>query len=133
MSKIVTVPLGKLPMIFNRTGFNQDEMVSILFALIQLWKLNDFHSDMTVEYILTELDLEPLAAQMLILEAGCYMTEVGNIVRAFALEGRLIRWNVTPYVILLEIEHDTEILHSYSENSGVDGCQGNGESVSFPF
>ena len=120
-------------MIFKRLDFSQDEMVTILFALIQLWKLNDFHSDVTVEYILTELDLEPLMAQMLILEAGCYMTELGNIVRAFALAGRLIRWDVTPYVILLEIENDTEILHSYSENPAADGCPGVGESVSFPF
>lgn len=129
----MTVPLGKLPAIFTRTGFSQDERVSILFALIQLWKLNDFHSDITVEYILTELDLEPLAAQMLILEAGCYMTELGNIVRGFAVAGQLIRWDVTPYVILLELEDDSEMFHPHGEDSTADGCPGVSEPVPFPF
>lgn len=133
MSQIVSLPLGKIPAIFKRLGFSQDEMVCVLFGLIQVWRHNDHYTDMTVEYVFTEMDLDPLVGQILILEAGCYMTELGNIVRTYALSGRLIRWNVLGYLILLEIETDEQILQSYGECSASDGCHGDGESVPFPF
>jgi hypothetical protein len=112
---------------------DQNQMVAILSGLLWVWKLNEFHADLTIEYIFTELDLDPLAAQMLILEAGPYMTELGNVVRAYALSGRLIRWNVTPYVILLELDDDSKDVYPHSEGAAADGCPGINGPVPLPF
>lgn len=133
MSRIVTIPLGKLPKSFLRMDIDQNQMIAILSGLLWVWKLNDFHTDLTIEYIFTELDLDPLVAQMLILEAGPYMTELGNIVRAYALSGRLIRWNVNAYVILLELDDDCKDAHPHSEGTAADGCPGINGPVPLPF
>lgn len=112
---------------------DQQQMIAILSGLLWVWKLNEFHADLTIEYIFTELDLDPLVAQMLILEAGPYMTELGNIVRAYALSGRLIRWNVNAYVILLELDDDSKDVYPHSEGAAADGCPGINGPVPLPF
>jgi len=125
MSRMVSIPLGKLPEIFKRLEFGPDEFVTVLFSLIQVWKANDYRGDLTIEYIFSELDLDPLIAQMLYLEASAAMTEIGNQVRAYVVAGRLIRWDVMPYVILLEIE-DEQVLFAHGAGASGNGCPGAG-------
>lgn len=133
MSRIVTIPLGKLPGIFRRLDFGPDDIVTILFSLIRVWKANDYRGDLTIEYIFSEMDLDPLAAQMLYLEAGNYMTEIGRQIRAFVVAGRLIKWDVSPYVILLEIEDANQVYEPFDNDSAYDGYRGNVGSVPLPF
>lgn len=120
MSRLATIPLGKLPGIFNRLDFGPDEFVTVMFSLIQVWKANDYRGDLTIEYIFSELDLDPLVAQVLYLEASQAMTEIGNLVRSFVVSGRLIRWEVLPYVILLELEDEHQILFPHGQGSAVN-------------
>lgn len=133
MSRIVTIPLGRLPAIFKRLAFGPDESVSILTSLIRVWRANDYRVDLTIEFIFSEMDLDPLAAQMLHLEAGNYMTDIGRQIRALVVAGRLIRWDVSPYVILLEIEDDNQVYEPFDNGSPFDGRGGNTGPVPLPF
>lgn len=123
MSRYVTIPLNSIPTAFKRADFTPKEMADILTGLIYLWKYNYLYEEITVEFILTELDLEPLAAQILILEIGAYLTEIGNCVRMYVTQGRLVSWSVQHYIIILEIED--EIIQPLSPCTSIDGCSGN--------
>lgn len=103
-------------------------MADILTGLIYLWKYNYLYEEITSEFILTELDLEPLAAQILLLEIGSYLNEVGNCIRQYVTQGRLISWNVQHYIILLEIEN--EIIQPLGPCTTVDGYSGDAGGLS---
>lgn len=106
MTRMMTIPLLKTNQAFRKVGWTDDYMPSVLGWMFKLWRSNDLHADMVSEFIYSELDLEPFSAAAVWLEAGQEITEVGNIVRGLALEGVLIRWNVFPRLILVELEDD---------------------------
>jgi hypothetical protein len=133
MSRFVTIPLGKLPTIFKRIGFSSNETIAALIGFIHLWRANHHYDALTIEFLLPELGLDPLAEQMLLMEGGYYLTELGNYIKQYAAGGQLIRWDVLPYVILLEIEDDREVFNTHGESASADGCPGTGGTVPFPF
>lgn len=106
MNRILTIPLNGIPIHFDRLGFTPEDRNNILFGLVHLWKLNDQNPELTVEFVFSEFDLEPLAAQMLLLSVGTYLTEIGGYVRSYALQGALVSWSVYSHCIMLEIDDE---------------------------
>lgn len=128
MSRYVTIPLGKIPAAFERAGFTQQETADIVTGLVYLWKYNYLYEEITDEFILTELDLEPLAARIFLLEAGGYLNEVASYVRHYVSEARVMSWNVRPFLIRLELED--EHVYPLSASTTIDGCSGDDRGVS---
>lgn len=106
MSKVNSIPLGSLPAVFNRCGFSTDEMVAILNMMMSYWAHNDESADITAEFIRSELDAEAYIVQTMISEGLPELANIASLVRQAFLTGRLIRWNVFSYIILLEFEND---------------------------
>lgn len=106
MSKVNSIPLGSLPGVFANCGFSTDEMVAVLNMMMHYWAHNDESSDITAEFIRCELDVEPFAVQTMISEGLHELAGIAYLVRQAFLTGRLIRWNVLSYIILLELEDD---------------------------
>lgn len=127
MSRFVTIPLGKIPAAFERAGFTEKETIDIVTGLVYLWKYNYLYEEITDEFILTELDLEPLAARVFLLEAGGYLNQVGEYVRHYVGQGRIMSWNVRPFLIRLELEN--EHIHPLSQSTSIDGCAGDDGSL----
>lgn len=102
----MSLPIYDIPKHFKELDFTTKEMMDILFGLIYIWRHSELVEDITNEFIFSELDLDPLIAQVLILSIGPKLTAIGNAIRDLALTGRLVTWKVTPYLILLELEHE---------------------------
>ena len=101
-----SIPLGKIPSCFEQCDFTEDETVSIMSSLVQLWRFNDHPYDMTCEYINTELDLEDTMAGMLIVYSIDALMEVAAQIRALALSGKFRRYSVFLYTIIVELDND---------------------------
>lgn len=104
MSKIKSIPLGSLPQIFDKCGFSEEEMCATLSMMLAYWARNDDASDITAEYIISEMDMEPFCVQTMISEGLHQLVEIARLVREQFLTGKLIRWSVFSYTILLELD-----------------------------
>jgi hypothetical protein len=102
--KIQSVSLGLIPDYFHQCGFTDAETKTILSMMMQLWRCNDHNYDLTCEFIRTEIDLDELTAQTFIVLCINELYEIAEQVRAIALTGKLQRWTVCDYVILLELD-----------------------------
>lgn len=125
MSHYKMIPMGAIPSVFYNHGYTEHEMLNIVFGMIEVWKMPGMPTSVTVEDVLSEMDLEPLTATMLIMQAGGLLTEVINHVRAYADSMELISWKVLPYAILLEIVDDPEMFQSHGGDSAADGHPAN--------
>lgn len=124
-----TIPLGAIPSIFYNHGFTENEMLNILFGLIEAWKMPGMPLEVTVEDVLSEMDLEPYATQVLIMQAGHLLTDVIHHVRSYSDVMQLVSWQVLPHSILLEILNDPEVLQPLSVGTAADGCPGDARSL----
>jgi len=104
--KRVTLPMGTLPVIFEKCGFNIQETTFVISSMIGYWAHNDHNYDVTAEFIRSELDLNDLSAQVLINEAMPQLMEMATQIRQLQLAGSLYRWNVLAYAVVVEIEDD---------------------------
>lgn len=129
MSRMMSVPLQDIPKHFKALDFTTKEMLDILFGLVYVWRHSELIEDITNEYIFSELDLDPLAAQMLILNIGPKLSAIGTCIRDYSLAGRLISWKVKPYLILLELEH--EDLYPLSSRATTDRSTRNARGLSY--
>lgn len=122
--------MGAIPSIFYNHGYTEHEMLNIVFGMIEAWKMPGMPVTVTVEDVLSEMDLEPLTATMLIMQVGDLLTEVVNHVRAYADSMELISWKVLPYAILLEIVDGPEIFQSQCVDTSAHGCTGDAGGLS---
>jgi hypothetical protein len=108
MSKILSIPLGVLPMVFKKIGFTPGEMTTLIGMLLMLCRHNEHRhlEELLSEFIRTEMDLDPLHAQIFILESLPCLLDIGKSFREVCLTGSLIRYNVIGYSILLEVDND---------------------------
>ena len=105
MPAVYSMQLHGLPQDFESfCGYSPDETNTILSALMQIWRSNDFIYDVTAEFIRSELELDSVTAEMLIVKVGATLETLGNEVREFAKSGRLSRWMVRDNCILLELD-----------------------------
>lgn len=109
MSHTVSIPIPLVRAHFQTAGFTDEMIATVLATLILIWRANDLVEDITRETIFTELDLDELMAQMLWSAVGRELTNVAQQIRNFAVQGRLIRWVVHPFAILLELEDEIDI------------------------
>lgn len=104
--KIQSVSLGQIPDYFHQCGFTTAETNTILSMMVQLWRLNDLHYDLTCEFIRTEIDLDEMTAQLFIVLCISELVTIATLIREAALTGRLQRWYINEYVILLEFDDE---------------------------
>lgn len=104
--KRVTLPMGTLPALFDKCGFNIQETTFIISTMIGYWVYNDHNYDVTAEFIRSELELNDLSAQVLINEAMPQLMEMAQQIRQLQLAGVLYRWNVLAFAVVVEIEDD---------------------------
>ena len=115
MTRIMTIPLLKTNQAFRKVGWSDTEMPAILGWMFKLWRTNDLHADMVSEFIYTELDLDAFCAASVWLDAGQEIIEAGNTVRALAVQGVLVRWNVFARLVLVELDDDSSTnAHDYA-------------------
>jgi hypothetical protein len=76
--------------------------------------------DIISEFIRTEMDLDPLQAQIFILEALPTLLDIGTQFRRLALTGHLLRYDVFGYTILLEVDDDYSNLQPLSVGPTTD-------------
>jgi hypothetical protein len=66
------------------------------------------------------MDLDPLQAQIFILEALPTLLDIGTQFRRLALTGHLLRYDVFGYTILLEVDDDYSNLQPLSVGPTTD-------------
>lgn len=110
MSRIVSIPLpNELWDSFYKYGFNYYDVVPFMDILVSLWRSNEDLYGVTTTFIKEGIGLEPLEAQLMIMDGVQHWYSVAEQIRREALAGTLIRWTVMPHVILLELEDEQPI------------------------
>lgn len=105
MPAVYSMQLHGLPETFQEfCGYSYDETHAILSQLVVLWRSNDYIYDVTVEFIRSEMELDSVTAEMLIVQASESLEAIGNEIREFAKSGRLYRWMIRDHCILLELD-----------------------------
>jgi len=102
------ISLGSLPSIFDKCGFSEEKMLATLTVMVSYWIKNDPDSDITAEFIQSEMDMEPFATHTMIREGLRQLNETAWFARDSFLTGRLIRYTVHPHTILLEMDDEPE-------------------------
>jgi len=122
MSRARSIPLGVLPTIFKKFGYLDGEVTTLLTILLMMCRTNEetYLEDIISEFIRTEMDLDPLQAQIFILEALPTLLDIGTQFRRLALTGHLLRYDVFGYTILLEVDDDYSNLQPLSVGPTTD-------------
>jgi hypothetical protein len=117
MSKILGIPLGCIPIAFGERGFHPAEITNLITLLMGVCRYNEveYIPSVIAEYIRTEMDLDPLHAQILILDALPMLLDVGTQFRRMAATGCLQRYVVHSHIILLEVDDDYQDHYAYSD------------------
>lgn len=108
MSKTFGLALGCIPIAFGSRGFHSNETTNLITLLMGVCRYNEeqYIPGVISEFIRTEMDLDPLHAQILILDALPALVDVGMQFRRVAATGCLQRYVVHPHIILLEVDDD---------------------------
>jgi hypothetical protein len=122
MSRARSIPLGVLPTIFKKFGYLDGEVTTLMTILLMMCRTNEetYLEDIISEFIRTEMDLDPLQAQIFILEALPTLLDIGTQFRRLALTGHLLRYDVFGYTILLEVDDDYSNLQPLSVGPTTD-------------
>jgi len=100
------ISLGSLPALFKRCGFTEEKTMDTLSVMVMYWRQNDPMSDITAEFIQSEMDMEPFAVATMIREGLQQLNEIANHVRQASLTGRLMHWTIHPTTIILELDDE---------------------------
>jgi len=116
MSKTYGLALGCIPIAFGSRGFHPNETCNLVTLIMGVCRYNEepYIPGMIAEFIRTEMDLDPLHAQILILDALETLVDVGMQFRRVAATGYLQRYVVHPHTILLEVDDDYQ--NHYAHN-----------------
>lgn len=116
MSKTFGLALGCIPIAFGNCGFHTNEITNLVTLLMGVCRFNEepYIPGVIAEFIRTEMDLDPLHAQILILDALGELVEIGMQFRRVAATGFLQRYVVHPHIILLEVDDDYQNHYAHS-------------------
>jgi hypothetical protein len=117
MSKILGLALGCIPIAFGERGFHPNETTNLLTLLMGLCRYNEveYLPSVIAEFIRTEMDLDPLHSQILILDALPTLVDVGTQFRRMAATGCLQRYVVHQHIILMEVDDDYQDHYAHSD------------------
>lgn len=108
MSKVITITTTNVHAAFNRKGYTDEKICSILTGLVSIWRVNENIEDITNNVVMSELEDDDLMAAFLWNSVSKELIETGKYVRELSLKHLLIRWSVVPFAIMLEFEDGTK-------------------------
>lgn len=119
MSKTFGLALGCIPTAFGSRGFHTNETTNLITLIMGVCKYSEppYIPGVIAEFIRTEMDLDPLHAQILILDALGELVEVAMQFRRVSATGFLQRYVVHPHIILLEVDDDYQNHHAHGNAS----------------
>lgn len=104
MTQVITISTTNLHAAFNKKGYTNEKICSIVTGLLSIWRVNENIEDITHNVVMSELEDDDLMAAFLWNSVSRELIEAGKYVRELSMKHVLIRWSVVPFAIMLEFD-----------------------------